>query len=211
MSVKDPNPLNRPDVWSLSASGTVVDATTYYADANDTVKQIVNTAGDPLRGLKRRQGEITLNVKGNRLDSPFSLATGFVNRTNAAAWADGAERTWLCTSVSAQQQTELVGDELLDYWSVSFSFAYRPETWSVQAPNVGLNQLTYVPDSNGTPILVKRRITIQDGSGNIVPTSKPQPLDENGSFAGVTAEADLLTFRVYRTADFASYFGEPPT
>jgi len=206
MSVKDPNPLNRPDVWSLSASGTVVDATTYYADANDTVKQIVNTAGDPLRGLKRRQGEITLNVKGNRLDSPFALATGYVNRTNATAWADGAERTWLCTSVSAQQQTELVGDELIDYWSVSFSFAYRPETWSVQAPNVGLNERV---TGNGTT--VKRRITIDDGNGNLVPTSKPQPLDANGGFAGVTAEADLLTFRVYKTADFAGYFGEPPT
>ena len=129
MSVKDPNPLNRPDVWSLSASGTTVPAAFHYVGGAQ--KQIVNSAGDAITGLKRRQGEITMTVRGNRSGSPFALATTLVNRTNATEWADGAERTWLCTSISAQQQSELVGTEILDYWSVSFSFAYRPETWAV--------------------------------------------------------------------------------
>ena len=204
MSVKDPNPLNRPDVWSLSASGTTVPAAFHYVGGAQ--KQIVNSAGDAITGLKRRQGEITMTVRGNRSGSPFALATTLVNRTNATEWADGAERTWLCTSISAQQQSELVGTEILDYWSVSFSFAYRPETWAVQAPDVGLNQLVTV---NGSQ--VKRRITIEDANGNAVPTPKPLPLNSDGSLKGATAEADFLTFRVYETADFLSYFGDPPT
>jgi len=44
-----------------------------------------------------------------------------------------------------------------------------------------------------------------------VPTPKPLPLNSDGSFKGATAEADFLTFRVYETADFLSYFGDPPT
>ena len=147
-----------------------------------------------------------MTVRGNRSGSPFSLATTLVNRTNATECADGAVREWLCTSISAQQQSELVGTEIVDNWSDSFSFAYRPETWAVQAPDVGLNQLVTV---NGSQF--KRRITIQDSNGNSVPTPKPLPLNSDGTFKGVTAEADFLTFRVYETADFLSYFGDPPT
>ena len=209
MSVKDPNPLNRPDVWSLSASGTVVDATTYYeaSDVGETIKQIVNTAGDPLPGLKRRQGEITMSVKGNRADSPFALATGLINRVNSAAWANGAEKTWLCTGVSAQQQSELVGEEIVEFWSVAFSFAYRPETWGAQSANVGLNEIA----SNSSGQTIKRRITIEDSNGNEVPTPKPLPLNADGSYKGANTVADILQFDVYRTANFASQFGNPPT
>jgi len=209
MSVKDPNPINRPDVWSLSASGTVVDATTYYesSDFGETIKQIVNTAGDSLQGIKRRQGEITMTVKGNRAQSPFSLATGFVNRVNANPWANGEAKTWLCTGVSAQQQSELVGTEILEFWSVSFSFSYRADTWAAQAANVGLNELV-IKSGFGT---IKRRITIEDNDGNEVPTPKPLPLNSDGSYKGANTVADILQFDVYRTADFASQFGNPPT
>ena len=213
MSVKDPNPLNRPDVWSLSASGTVVDASSYWAQEGEgyVSRQIVNTAGDPLTGLKRRQGEITMTVKGNRAASPFSLATSFINRTNSSAWANGAQRTWLCTSVSAQQQSELVGTEILDFWSVSFAFAYRPETWDVQAANVGLNELYDIINGNVIVGTGKRRITIQDANGNDIPTPKPLPLDSAGAYKGVGSVADMLSFQVYQTADFQSQFGDPPT
>jgi len=209
MSVKDPNPLNRPDVWSLSASSTVVDAKTYYepSDAGETVKQIVNTAGDPLSGIKRRQGEITMSVRGNRAQSPFSLAAGLINRVNANAWANGAAKTWLCTGVSAQQQSELVGTEIVEFWSVAFSFAYRPETWAAQAANVGLNEL--VVNAGGQT--VKRRITVEDNNGNDVPTSKPLPLNTDGTYKGANAAADIITFNVFLTADFAAQFGNPPT
>ena len=209
MSVKDPNPLNRPDVWSLSASGAVVDATTYYeaSDAGENIKQIVNTAGDPLPGLKRRQGEITMSVKGNRAQSPFSLAAGFVNRVNDNAWANGASKTWLCTGVSAQQQSELVGTEIVEFWSFSFSFAYRADTWQAQSANVGLNEIA----SNSSGQTIKRRITIEDNNGNEVPTPKPLPLNSDGSYKGANTVADILQFEVYRKADFASQFGNPPT
>jgi hypothetical protein len=182
----------------------VVDASSYWAqeDQIHVSRQIVNTAGDPLTGLKRRQGEISMTVKGNRAASPFSLAASFINRTNSVPWANGEARTWLCTSVSAQQQSELAGTEILDFWSVSFAFAYRPETWDVQAANVGLNELF------GTS---KRRITIQDANGNDIPTPRPLPLDSAGAYKGVSSVADMLSFQVYKTADFLSQFGDPPT
>jgi len=165
MSVKDPNPLNRPFVWSLSASGTVIDTNYYYEITPDgeVLAQITNHSGSPLGGFKRRQSDITMSVKCNLADSPFFIATTFVNFTNANVWANGPPRTWLCTGVSAQQQSEIVGDEVIEYWSAGFNFAYRAETWAAQYVDV---QNPHLP---------------------------------------------TLYFNLYRSTDFASQFGNPPT
>ena len=87
MSVQDPNPLNRPDVWSLSTSGTTEAATVAYEYSGDIVSQkaITNTAGDAITGYKKRRSEVTMTVSGNRSASPFLLAVQYVNKTNTVA------------------------------------------------------------------------------------------------------------------------------
>jgi hypothetical protein len=204
-SVSDPNPLLRPDVWSLQASGASVPVSVYVStdqpgDAADVLSPLVNSAGDPIVGEKTRRAEITMTVRGNRSASPFSLATDLVNRTNFSTWANGAARTWLCTGISGEQAAEIVGDNLVEYWKTSFSFTYNADTWDKFIPDVGLNYL-----SGG----VKRRVMVEDSDGNYVPSPKPQPLNSDGSVK-TSGEADLLRRQIYRTADFSSYFGAPP-
>lgn len=203
MSVKDPNPLARPAVWSLSGSTTSIDATTYYtadSDYQDTAA-ITNTAGDTITGLKKRQAEISMSVRLNSKASPFETAGSFINRTNSQPWANGAARTWLCTGGSAQQATELVGDEVIDYWQVGYSFAYRPDGWDLRVPNVGLFQLV-----EGA----KQRIMLSDADGNDVPAAKPQPLNSDGTVKAPSDPVDILTFVIYQSVDFAEHIGSPP-
>ena len=207
MSVQDPNPLNRPDVWSLSTSGTTEAATVAYDYSGGSAVQvpIENTAGDAITGYKKRRSEVTMTVSGNRSASPFLLAVLYVNKTNTVAWANGQPRTWLCTGISGTQESEIVGDEIVDYWKVRFSFSYNPETWDLVVPNVGLNELVTV---NGTP--TKRRISVEDSDGNYVPSAKPVALNPDGTARAAGTAADLLSVIVYEKADFVSQFGSPP-
>lgn len=199
MSVKEPSPLSRPPVWSLSGSTTTVDAVSHYAGAEIP---ITNTAGDLIAGLKKRQAEITMSVRINTSLSPFQTAVNYINRTNSETWANGGPRTWLCTGGSAQQATELVGNEVVDYWQTTYSFAYRPEGWVIRTPNVGLFELV-----NGN----KQRIVVSDADGNDVPAAKPQPLNPDGSAKTGNANADILTFVVYGSVDFGTAIGNPPS
>lgn len=207
MSVKDPNPFNRPDVWSLSASGATEAVTNGYVydGSNVTTVPVVNTAGDLLTGYNKRRSELTMTMTGNRKGSPFSLAVDYVNKVNQYAWAHGAERTWLCTGFSASEETEAVGEEMIEYWKIRVSFAYNPDTWDLVAPNVGLNEL-----AAGASGSVKRRVTVEDKDGNFVPSPKPVPLDASGAAKPAGQSADLLTFQVYKHISFVSEFGNGP-
>lgn len=207
MSVQDPNPLNRPDVWSLSTGGSTAAATVAYDYSGSIVAQqaITNTAGDPIAGYNRRRAEITMTMSGNRSSSPFALATSYVNRTNTSAWANGQPRTWLCTGVSGTQEAEIVGEEIVEYWKVRFSFTYNAETWDLTVPNVGLFEL-----ATGAGGTVRRRIMVEDADGNFIPAPKPVPLNPDGSAKAAGQDADLLTFIIYPQANFASQFGSPP-
>lgn len=207
MSVADPDPLNRPDVWSMSTTSSTVDARTYYKNAGSAsnryrvLSQIENTAGEPIAGLKKRQAELTLTVKRNQSASPFAVPV--VNKTNELQWANGAPQTWLCSNMAATQQTELVGDTVLVYWEVTYSLIYREETWKLKTPNVGLTAKTQ--DGTG-----RERVMIFDQYRNRTPAPRPVPLDEDGFAKDSGEDADVLEFQIYEPIDFSSVFGDPP-
>jgi len=228
MSIKDPNPLNRPDVYSLSTGSSTVAATEQWVDPDrfpalpNGWQPIVNTAGDRIEGLKKRQVEISMSIKANRSDPPFSLAKGFVNKTNSTSWQGGAPETWLCTGISAQQQSEMVGEDVIDYWSITFNFSYREDGWYVRAPNVGLYAYYFVPQSGIGSVsfpptfplqggLEKRRITVTDENGVKRPSAQPLPLADDGKLetqllSNNQIKTRILVFTVYRAVDFKTYF-----
>jgi hypothetical protein len=208
MSVKDPNPLNRPPVWSMSSTNSTVDARTYYKNSGSAsnryrvLTQIENTAGEPIPGLKKRQAELTLTVKINQSESPFNV--GIVNKTNEVSWGGGAPQTWLISSMAATQKTEFVESTPVDYWEVTYSLIYREETWKVKTPNVGL--MAKSEDGTG-----RERVMVFDQDGNRTPAPRPLPLDADGFAKDLGADADVLEFQIYEPTDFSVIFGDPPS
>lgn len=213
MSVRDPNPLNRPFTWSFSTSQTTVDVNKEYFEDPSSPGQFLqrlmyNTAFDVIEGNKKRRSELTLRVSGNIAGSPFAVASSVIDCTNATGWAGGLAEHWLCTGYSATQESELVGTEVLTYWRFNASFTHRRDGWLLSSQNVGFNELVYANGVNEEPT-GKRRIAVEGAY-----VARPWPLDSIGVAlppvlvqSGTTGE---LNFRVYEPVDFAEIFGNPP-
>lgn len=209
MTASEPNPLKRPAVYSFSASSTTVEAVAIEQDIFSggwIQKSIVNTANDPITGYKMRSVEQTLTVRKNLKSNPIALAAEIANKTNSTAWANGAVDTWLCSGLSAQQNSALVGQEVLEYWEVSATFAYRSSGWMLSIPNVGLNAI--VQNADGTS--EKRRCVTYDQDGNLQPATTPQPLNASGEqIISTSNEISRISFRLYQSVDFSTYFESP--
>lgn len=227
MSRNDPNPLNRQAEWSLSGS-TTSEPATYYYDANGSRAMMANSAGEAVGGYKRKVAAFQLTWAKNiaAAGSLVSTAQAYINRTNAAAWAGGAARTWLCTAFSGSRKVEQVGDETIEYFDAKASFEYNADTHDIQLIDIGLNWAASVNNTCGTvpwtaPVpdgyfvdgncirsneRYLTRFLVEDENGVVRPNPKPQPLDGNGRPAATPA---ILPRQIYLTADFASFFGSP--
>jgi hypothetical protein len=195
---EDPNPLNRPDIWSFSSSGVSVPAAWHIVAGQ--YSPIVNTAGDAIGGLSRQQLECRISVTGNRASFPMSTAAAVTNATNASGWGGANPRAWLCNGITGSQKRAFVSSVAVDYWEVTAELVYNEALWVLRAPNVGLNYI-----SGGQ----KRRCYVLDEDGNYVPAPNPVALNADGSMS--SGEPQLLEFYVYREVDFSTFFGSPPT
>ena len=205
---QDPNPLSRPDVWSFSVGGAEVPALTYYnGTGNDDIRPLTNAAHDFFEGLTTLEAEVRATIAWNRPSFPAAMAAAVTNGINDSAYLWGAKHTWQCAGISAQQQTEVVNDQEINYWSGTTELVYRARGWNLMLPHVGLH---YITGNNGEkfPTYVRDAET-----GSDVPASTPQPLDQNGSqkyTGGTSGPPDILERRIYREVNFESYFGTPP-
>lgn len=201
----EPNPLARPDVWSFSTGGSQVPALVCFeGDGNGTKKPLVNSAGDFFEGILADESEIRATISGNRAAFPLSTASVVTNAINDSSYLGGEKHTWKCTGLSAQQQTELVNDEEINYWQVSVELVYRQSGWNLLLPNVGFNYYWF-----GT---AKRAVWVYDEDGNRIVSTTPQPLNSDGTlkYPGAPGEPDILTRRINPEVDFNLYFGTPP-
>lgn len=202
-----PNPLARPDVWSFSVSSAAVPALYYYHGAgNGDIRPLVNAAGDFIEGLQAVEGEIKATISGNRPTFPLAAAAAVTNCVNAAPYLGGAQYTWLCQGISAQQQVEVVDGVEIKYWSVSVELLYRAGTWVLQIPHVGWH---YIDGGQ------KTKAWVYEGAGSQkeqVPASTPQALTESGGllYPGANGVPDKLLRRVHASIDFGFFFGFPP-
>lgn len=207
MTVAEPNPLNRPPVYSFSTSSTTVEAAAIELSPGiGWARQIIyNSAYDVVTGYKMRSVEPSLRVTVNLAVSPLTLFDAVANKTNASAWAGGGYATWLCTGISANQDSALVGTEVLDYWVVTASFAYRSQGWGLEIKDVGLNER--VPKAGGG--YQKRRCRVFDNDGNAQPASSPQPLDATGAQLFGDAVVRTKSYTIYEPVEFSNYFASP--
>jgi hypothetical protein len=200
-----PNPLQRADIWSFSTGGAAVPALTYYSGSgNGTQRVLTNSAGDFFEGAMTEEGELRATIAGNRATFPLEVAVAVTNCVNASTYLGGPAHSWKCQGISAQQQVEVVDGAQIKYWSVSVELAYRQSGWDLLLPNVGWN---YVEGGK------KKRAYVTDENDEKVAASNPQPLDANGGLVtaspGESNPPMILTRRVHKVVDFASYFGTP--
>lgn len=207
MSVKDPNPLNRPEVYSFSSSSTTVDAISFSNVPGFGYRRefIYNSAYDLLQGYKMRSVEPALTISKNTSTSPMTLLSSVVNHVNDATWAGGASGTWLCTSLSGSQKSELSGNEILTFWEIKASFSYREQGWQLVVKDVGLNRRVY----NGNIFLRKESCIVFDSDGNEKAATTPQPLNPDGTQRLNSSVISELTYDIYKPASFSSYFVGP--
>lgn len=197
---RDPNPLDRPDVWSFSTSGAAVPA--YYYYDGSTAKVLTNTANDFFEGAMTDEAEVRATIQGNRPGFPLALAAQVTNCVNSDAYLGAPPHHWKCGGISAQQTTEVVEDQEIRYWQITVELVFRQSGWSLQLPNVGYNYL------EGS---VKKRAYVIDPDDGVtkIACSSPIALNENGSIRPAGAP-DILVRRVHREVEFLPLFGTPP-
>jgi hypothetical protein len=192
------NPINRPPQFSFSGSLASAPAFWYFPNANDnsTKRIIINSAGDPIGGLDRDEGEFTVSIVINT-PPPFDYvkAQMYVGAINSDTWSGGAPTTWKCMSISGNRKIENVGGLKYLYWEVSTTLAYRNTGWDLQTWDVGFNQ-----------IVGGARRKIMAGSE---PVSEPAALS-NGVAKTPGQPPDMLTFRIYPMRPFNGTFPALP-
>lgn len=200
----EPNPLARPDVWSFSTGGAQVPALVYYeGTGNSDVRPLVNAADDYFEGLTTEEAEVRASISGNRAVFPLATAAAVTNAINNAPYLGGLQHTWKCTGIGAQQQTEVVNDIEINFWSVTVELVYRQSGWPLLLPHVGWH---YIDGGE------KKVSYVKDDEGNNIAAAFPQPLSLDGSlkYPGAGGMPDILTRRLSPEVDFGTYFGLPP-
>ena len=195
-------PWNRPPQFSFSGSLASAPAFWYYSSGDNTTKQIIiNSAGDPLGGLDRDEGEFNVTISANlHADgtAPFfsyAEAQAYVGAINSDNYSGGAPRTWKCQTISASRKVEQVHDEKLVYWEVNTTLAYRNTGWDLQTWDVGFNEIV-----SGV------RKKIMAGSE---PVSEPAAL-LNGRAKPPGQPPEMKTFRIYPMLPFVGKFPALP-
>lgn len=192
-------PWNRPVQYSFSGTLASAPCFWHYPNNNDnsTKKVIINTAGDPIGGLDRDEGEFSVTITQN-VQSPFqySQAVQYVGAINSDSWSGQAQKTCKCMSINANRKIEDLNGTQYVYYEVQSVIAYRDTGWDLQTWDVGFNELV-----NG------QRKKIMAGSE---PVSEPAALS-SGKAKAPGQPPDLLYFRIYRMLPFIGAFPQLPT
>jgi hypothetical protein len=202
----DPNPLARPDIWKWSTGGVQIPALTYYDEATDAIRALVNTAGDFFEGLTEDEPTLTASISGNRATYDYALATSIHGGLNSVPYLGGAAYTWKVDGIAGEPAVEIVNEQEIRYWKVEAAITFKASGWPLRLPNIGWN---YV--SSGQ----KKRVYVLDPDTNEkVPATNPQALDSGGglvvSSPGESNPPLLLTRRTKPRINFQAYFGLPP-
>lgn len=201
-----PNPTDRPPQFSFSGSLASAPCFWHYPSNSDnnTKAIIVNTAGDPIGGLDKDEGEFTVTISANTEPPfPYVKAQNYVGAINSDSWSGGAPKTWKCMSITGNRKVEDVAGEQYVYYEVSTTLAYRGTGWDLQTWDVGFNYIqggawnaTTRTRTGGT------RLPILAGTEHV---SEPAALSQ-GAAKTPGQPPDLVTFRIYKMLPFNGTF-----
>lgn len=199
-------PTARPPQFSFSGSLASAPCFWHYPSNSDnnTKAIIVNTAGDPIGGLDKDEGEFTVTISANTEPPfPYAKAQNYVGAINSDSWSGGAPKTWKCLSITGNRKIEQVNGEQYVYYEVSTTLAYRGTGWDLQTWDVGFNEIKGGAFDQTTQTRVGgTRQKIVAGSE---PVSEPAALSM-GVAKAPGQPPDLVTFRVYKMLPFNGTF-----
>jgi hypothetical protein len=205
----DQNPLARPDIWKWSTGGVQIPCLTYY-DNSDTLRALVNTAGDFIEGLTEEEPTLTASISGNRATYDYNLSASVHGALNNAPYLGFAKWCWQVNGIRGEPAVEVVNEQEIRYFKVEVELTAKASTWVLQLPNVGWN---YVSAGERDRVWV----WFDPGEGQPkqkVPASNPQPLDSNGNIVTVSpGEGNppmILQRRTKKQINFPQFFGTPP-
>jgi len=192
------DPMSRPPQFSFSGGLASAPAFWYFPNSGDnsTKRIIINTAGDPIGGLDRDEGEFNISIVLNTATFDYAKAQAYVGSINSDTYSGGAAKTWKCMSISGNRKIEEVAGTKYVYWECSTTLAYRNTGWDLQTWDVGFNE-----------IVAGARKKIMAGSE---PVSEPAALSA-GRAKTPGQPPDLLTFRIYPMRPFNGTFPPLPT
>jgi hypothetical protein len=187
------NPLEKETVYSWRQGLKEV---VFDRDA-ETEKPVTNSAKkkfDP--PAMREAADWSLVATRNEPTFDASYANGFSNRVNGDGFLGAEIGQWKVQGVTADSQwDETIGE----YWTISYTFAFREEGWNEDILDQGRDELvsaTVKPhwrpilDAQGAPVAEP---VLLDGAG--------KPLTPEEIEAG---EVEYVSFKRYREATFAS-------
>lgn len=192
-------PWDRPAQFSFNGSLASAPCFWYYPNSgdNNTKRIIINTAGDPIGGLDRDEGEFNVSITINKAPPfDYAKAQNYVGAINSDTWSGGAPKTWKCQSITGTRKVEDVNGNKYVYWETNATLSYRNTGWDLQTWDVGFNQ-----------IVGGQRVKILAGSE---PVSEPAALS-NGVAKTPGQPPDMLTFRIYRMLTFNGTFPTLPS
>ena len=190
-------PWNRPDQFQFSGSLASAPAFWHYPNSGDnsTTEIIINTAGDPIGGLSRDEGEFSVTITGNRQTFSYGHAQAYVGAINSDTWSNSGVGTWKCQSITGNRKIESIAGTKYVYWEINTTLAYKRTTWNLMTWDVGFNE-----------IVGGQRRKIMAGSE---PVSEPAALS-NGVAKAPGVAPDMLTFRIYPMLPFVGAFPALP-
>ena len=214
------NPVDRPDVWHFSIGGASVACTRYYF--NDDTDQLhiplENTAQDPYEGIMVPESTMHLTISSNR--NRFFLETERlkVNTLNRFPWLGCDKHTWLCTGVSGEYATEMVEEQEVKYWKISYELEYRISTHNLFLPNSGFNYIKPGTPARKMRAWVRSLSDPLDTGSEVITVACTMPvalkddgdIDDNIEQSPQTRVASIKEFRIYKHIDFADAFGDVP-
>lgn len=199
----DPNPLNRPDVWSFSTSGAAVPAYYFYEGNGNTEKVLVNSANDFFEGATVDESEVRATIQKNIANFPLGLAANVTNRINSDTYLGAPPHHWKCGGISANQTTEIVNEAEIRYWQVTIELMYRQSGWPLLLPDVGYNCM-----EGGEKIRAFVLDPDPENRSTRIPCASPVALNADGTIKA--GAPNILVRRVHKTVAFQGLFGTPP-
>lgn len=210
VSLSEEGPLDRPDIWSFQSQGAAI-AALFYFDGN-TMKPLVNSAYDPIKGLQVDEALQKIVIKGNRAIFPSAIAASLTNCVNSDPFLGFAADHVKCQGISGQLKFEVVNNVTVRYWEVTVELMARQTGWNLLVPDVGYN---YVNTSENRKERCWVWVPNPDPETSALvefvkaPSSDPVGLNGSGAMSPTGVPA-ILTRRVYRQVAFSSFFGAPP-
>jgi hypothetical protein len=192
-------PWERSDTWKFATQGVAVPALVYLD--GQTLKPLVNSAGDFFEGLLVDEAQQKVTIQANRQFFPSSLAASVTNCVNAGTYLGFPARHVKVQGISGERASEVIDGVPYFYWKITSELLCRQTGWDLLIPDIGFNFI-----EGG----VKKRAFVEGPDNERVASANAVALNGTGGLAGAGNLPAILTRQIYRAINMSDFFGVPP-